>query len=994
MIDTGANISVISKPQSHIIAQSEPYTLYAANGTKIKTYGEKTLTLNLGLRRSFTWNFVIADVTQSIIGADFLEHFKLLVDIAGRKLIDGVTELTTPATLITSTQQTIRTIDVGIDIRITQILKKYEDITKPSSPSSTPKHKIKHHIITKGPPVSARARPLPPDKYHIAKEEFNKMMELGICRPSDSPWASPLHMVKKKNGEWRPCGDYRSLNSTTVPDKYPLPRLTDFTYILENKKIFSKIDIRKAYHCIPVEDVEKTAIITPFGLFEFPRMPFGLRNAAQTFQRFMDSLFRDLDFVFVYVDDCLIASENEITHIQQLDTVFRRLQENGITINLEKCDFLKNEMDFLGYHITSQGIRPTEEKYKAIVEFPKPKTIKELRRFLGMINFYRNNLPHAAQYQNILNEYLHMSKKNDNSPIPWTTDAEKAFEKCKENIMNAALTVHPSRTATLALMTDASATCVGAVLQQKKGRIWEPLGFFSRKLSDAQQKYSTFDRELLGIYMAVKHFQRLIEGREFTIFTDHRPLTYVFSQKSSPNDTPRRIRQLDFISQYSTNIQHISGRDNIVADALSRIEQIDMPSPINYAELAKCQLSDQELIRLRDNKKLLFRNIKLPGSTKNISCDVSTGKNRPYLPEKFRRQVFDVIHGLSHPGKKTTRKMITQRYLWPSMNKDINNWCRSCIACQKSKVQRHTISPVGKFMPSQRFEHLHIDIVGPLPISQGKRYLITIIDRCTSWPEVFPVEDITAETVARTLYEGWISRFGCPVRITTDQGRQFESRIFESLSQFLGVHRIRTTPYHPQSNGMIERFHRTLKAALTTREANANWVKEIPSVLLGLRSCVRDDTGYSAAEMIYGTPITLPGEFFEPSHQNSTYEEFIKGIQRDITHMTSIPKRKKHSATIFIHPELNKCSHVFVRCDRLRKSLTPPYEGPFPVISRTDKAFIVKIGNKENAISIDRLKPAFTMNSETMHVPISENTQNNSSTYITRTGRAVKPVVR
>lgn len=995
LIDTGANISVINKPQKYLGAQSEHYTLYAANGTKIKTYGEKTFTLNLGLRRCFTWNFVIADVTQPIIGADFLEYYKLLVDIAGRKLIDRVTELTTPATLIKSTQQTIRTIDVGTNPHITQLLNKYEDITKPSSLRAAPKHKIEHHIITKGPPVSARARPLPPDKYHIAKKEFQNMIELGICRPSDSPWASPLHMVKKKNGEWRPCGDYRMLNSATLPDKYPLPRLTDFTYILEKKYVFSKIDIRKAYHCIPVKDVEKTAIITPFGLFEYLRMPFGLRNAAQTFQRFMDSIFRDLDFVYVFVDDCLISSVDEASHYKHLETVFKRLQENGITVNLEKCDFVKSEIDFLGYHVTSQGIRPTEENYKAIAEFPKPITIKDLRRFLGMINFYRSNLPNAAKHQLILNNYLRDSKKNDKTPISWTIEAEQAFEKCKESIMNAILTVHPSSTSPLALMTDASATCVGAVLQQKSGPNWEPLGFFSRKLTETQQKYSTFDRELLGVYMAVKHFQRLIEGREFTIFTDHKPLTYAFTQKPSSNDTPRRIRQLDFISQYCTIIQHINGRDNITADTLSRIEQINMPSPIDYADLARCQSNDQELIKLRTNKKLKLKNIILPGSTKSISCDISTGKYRPYLPEKFRRQIFDVIHGLSHPGKKTTRKMITSRYLWSGMNKDINDWCKTCIACQKSKVQRHIISPVGNFMPAQRFEHLHIDIVGPLPISQGKRYLITIIDRCTSWPEVFPVEDITAETVASTLYEGWITRFGCPLRITTDQGRQFESRIFESLSQFLGIHKIRTTPYHPQSNGMIERFHRTLKAALMTREPNGNWMKEIPSVLLGLRSCLREDTGFSAAEMIYGTPIRLPGEFLESPHPPSTYEEFVTKIQRDITQMTSVPKRKKHNKAVFVHPELKECSHVFVRCDRLRKSLTPPYEGPFPVLKRMDKSYLVKIRDKETLISIDRLKPAFVINSETTNVLQSENNHNNNAnTYITKSGRVVKPVVR
>lgn len=991
LIDTGANISVICKPHRKSITPNQQYKLYAANGSKINTYGEKTLSINLGLRRNFVWTFIVADVSQPIIGADFLEHYKILVDLAGNKLIDRVTELTTPAGLSRATHHSIRSIDAGVKPQVKQILEKYEDITRPSSLANTPKHNVRHHIITRGHPVSARARPLPPDKYHIAKKEFQNMMELGICRPSDSPWASPLHMVKKKNGEWRPCGDYRMLNKVTVPDKYPLPRLSDFTYILENGKIFSKIDIRKAYFCIPVEEVEKTAIITPFGLFEFPKMPFGLRNAGQTFQRFMDSIFRDLDFAFVFCDDILLSAPDETTGLQQLETVFQRLQENGITINLEKCSFLQSELDFLGYHITSQGIRPTEEKYKAIDEFPKPKTVKELRRFLGMINFYRNNLPRAAEYQNILNEYLKDSKKNDNSPISWTAEAEKAYEKCKEGIKNAVLTAHPSRNAELAIMTDASATCVGAVLQQRVRHTWQPLGFFSQKLSDAQRKYSTFDRELLGIYMAVRHFQRLIEGREFTIFTDHRPLTYAFSKKPSVNDTPRRVRQLDYISQYCTNIQHISGRDNIVADTLSRtIEQIDTPSPISYEEIAKYQHNDAELSQLKRNARLQFDKVKLPGSSTTIVCDTSTGKTRPYLPLRFRKQVFDVIHGLSHPGTRATRKMITQKYIWANMNKDINSWCKTCLACQQSKVHRHTVSPLGSFMPAQRFEHIHIDIVGPLPISQGKRYLVTIIDRCTSWPEAFPVEDITAETIARTVYEGWITRFGCPIRITTDQGRQFESATFGALSKFLGVHKIRTTPYHPQANGMVERFHRTLKAALMARNANVNWVKEIPSVLFGLRNCFRDDTGYSSAELVYGTSMKLPGEFFEQPSTNTTYEEFMRSIQESIAKMTSVPKRQCHRQSIFVHPELNECSHVFVRCDRLQKSLCPPYEGPFPVIKRMKKAFLIRMKGKETVISIDRLKPAFLINTDCENVPITKE----KNTLVTRSGRLVKPVVR
>ena len=198
---------------------------------------------------------------------------------------------------------------------------------------------------------------------------------------------------------------------------------------------------------------------------------------------------------------------------------------------------------------------------------------------------------------------------------------------------------------------------------------------------------------------------------------------------------------------------------------------------------------------------------------------------------------------------------MTRNYIWTHMNKDINKWCESCLDCQKAKVNRHTVSLIGIFSPAQRFSHVHIDIVGPLPPSNGKRYILTIIDRCTSWPEAFPISDISAKTVAKKLYEGWITRFGCPDKITTDQGRQFESEVFTNLAKLMGIERIRTTAYHPQSNGMIERWHRNLKAALIARGNTNNWVKELPTIIFGLRNCPRQDTGYSAAEMVFGTAL-------------------------------------------------------------------------------------------------------------------------------------------
>lgn len=302
LVDTGANVSVLpatKKPYSNY-TENHNYKLYAANGTVIRTYGTKNLQLNLKLRRPYSWNFIIADVKQPILGADFLSHHKLLVDVNRKKLIDEVTNLNVIGSIVSHDEASIKTVDVNNPYY--DLLTAFPDITKPICFKDTPKHNVMHHIETTGPPVCARARPFPPDKYSKAKKEFEYMQQIGICRPSKSCWSSPLHVVTKKNGEIRPCGDYRALNAITKPDLYPIPRIQDFTYLLAGKRIFSRIDLQRAYHFIPVapQDVEKTAIITPFGLFDFERMTFGLRNAAQTFQRFMNHVvFQGLDFLFI-----------------------------------------------------------------------------------------------------------------------------------------------------------------------------------------------------------------------------------------------------------------------------------------------------------------------------------------------------------------------------------------------------------------------------------------------------------------------------------------------------------------------------------------------------------------------------------------------------------------------------------------------------------------------------------------------------------------------
>ena len=521
----------------------------------------------------------------------------------------------------------------------TKLLDERPELTTLAFSPDKAKHGVQHHITTEGPPVYARARRLAPDQLAAAKAEFDKLLKLGIVRRSNSAWASALQTARKPDGSPRLCGDYRCLNSITKDDRYPIRHIADFNANVAGKTIFSKIDLYKGYHQIPVapEDVHKTAIITPFGLFEFLFMPFGLKNAGQDFQRMMDSILRDIPHVFVYLDDILVASSSEEEHVEDLRRVFDELAANGLVVKRAKCIFGASSLEFLGYHVSAEGVTPLPQKVDAIRKIPAPTSIKELQRYLGALNYYRRFIPHVAAILSPLYEVLRGKPKK----LQWTDTCEDAFKKSKEALANATMLVHPVDGAPLALTVDASVVAIGGVLEQHVGGHWQPLGFFSKPLQGKQPEWVPFDRELLAAHRSIRHFRPYLEGRQFTLYSDHNSLVPALRKKSEPH-TMRQAFQLAGIAEYTSDIRHIEGKANVVADALSRVslpEEVTTalqstvnavgPQGIDFVALAHDQATDSDTQRLlRDaHTGLRFGTVRV--NDVDVICDVSSGRARP-----------------------------------------------------------------------------------------------------------------------------------------------------------------------------------------------------------------------------------------------------------------------------------------------------------------------------------------------------------------------------
>ena len=566
-----------------------------------------------------------------------------------------------------------------------------------------------------------------------------------------STYVSPVVLVPKKNGGTRVCVDYTKVNSQTVPLNYPIPLIRDLVFRLQyNHSWFTVLDLREAYFSLPLtrRASRRAAIITYDGVFKPLCTQFGLKNAPARFCELVASMIRGLESsVFYYLDDFIIFSKTIDEHVVHVRQLLERLDEYGMYIQIEKCHFCEPQVNFLGYQISENGFLPMVDNVQAIRAMIPPTNLQELRRFLGMMNYYHNFIPKIAHILSPLYDLLKGTKRPKKRKLDWLPFHQNAFENAKLALVKITHLSLDDATKPLVLTTDGSATHCGAVLELMldEGNN-QPLAFFSKGFAKTTSCRSAFNRELTSIFLSVKHFKHFVRGRTFFIRTDHKALVNAINNGQGEHSINEQ-KMINYVKEYGPIMQHIPGSANPVADTLSRpsVELVSCVKKVEWSipameEFAACQSEDpflqQELNFIqspRSKLKLVTR--QLVESVLFGVTDDENPKFRPIVPRIFQSSVFHMFHDILHQGNKKSFEIIRRHYFWSTMREDVEKWVQHCPKCQCCKVTKHNRQALENFPDNpKRLSIVHIDVVGPLhPEVQEFKYLLTMRDRNTGF---------------------------------------------------------------------------------------------------------------------------------------------------------------------------------------------------------------------------------------------------------------------
>ncbi len=866
---------------------------------------------------------------------------------------------------------------------------------------------VDFELVDGAKPHSQRHYPVPHLYKQTFKKELDRLVKLGVLeKVQQSEWGTPTFIIPKKDNEVRFISDFRRLNQKIKRKPYPLPRISDTLQQLEGFRYATSLDMNMGYYHIALskEASDMCTIITEFGKYRYKRLLMGVSCSPDIFQAKIYELLGDIDGTRAYIDDILVIKRGTFEeHLEQLEEVLRRCQKANLKLNAEKCSFGLNEIDYLGYIVTPEGVKPNPKKIDAIMSMQRPTTVTEVRRLIGMVQYYRDLWPKRSH---ILEPFTAISAGKKGTKIKWTPELEMAFGKVKAMVCQETLLTYPDWSKPFDIHTDASDFQLGAVISQEK----RPIAFFSRKLNSAQKNYTTTEKELLSIVECCKEFRNILFGYPIRVYSDHKNLVHA----ATISQSQRVMRWRLILEEFGPDIRHISGEDNIVADAISRLptattnqkepstdaldssgktpaeEEVlvledDEAFPLNLSLVRRTQQKElnkrnNKLQQLIDDKKSGYNIITLDG------VELVTFEGRIYVPTSLRQRTMEWYHHfMNHPRGERLYKTLNKVCYWKGMATQCSNLCKRCSVCQKFKSRKRKYGQlpprnVGELVP---WDTVHIDLIGPYSLTakqfqpQGKILEVelrltcmTMIDPVTGWFEIvevpnYIVEDVenktTRETVDKTsarisrLFDQvWLSRYPRPRRVIFDNGSEFK-KDFVPLLKDWSIKPKATTIKNPQSNSPVERIHQVIHHMFTTKnlsEQTFDYIDPFGHILASIAWAVQASynsaTDATPAQLVFGRDMLF------------NLSTLVNWKAIAINKQKSVDKANLRENRNRIDYDYQVGQQVYVIRDGIFRKLEGPKFGPFPITEIfTNGTVRIQRGSVNERINIRRLEPHF-----------------------------------
>eukprot|EP00253_Pinus_taeda_P017239 PITA_17239 len=848
-------------------------------------------------------------------------------------------------------------VDKAATVKDIPVVQEFADVFPEEIPGLPPRRDLDFTIelIPGAAPVSRAPYRMSVPELTELKMQLQELLEKKYIRPSVSPWGAPVLFVRKKDGTLRMCIDYRQLNKLTVKNKYPLPRIDELFDQVKGATIFSKIDLRSGYHQIRIkdEDIAKTAFRTRYGHYEFVVLPFGLTNAPATFMCLMNSVFHQyLDkFVLIFIDDILIYSRNRKEHEEHLRIVLQTLREHQLYGKFNKCDFYKEQIQYLGHIITKEGIAVDPEKIKTIMDWPTPKDVADIRSFMGLAGYYRR---FVEGFSRVAYPITSLQKKG--KAFRWTADCQRSFEQLKHLLTTTPVLCVADPEKEYVVCTDASKEGVGGVLMQE-GKV---IAYESRKLKEHEQKYSAYDLELTAVIHALKMWRHYLIGRKFLLMTDHHSLTSYLSQ---PTLNARQARWVDFLGNFDFEIKHLKGKENRVADALSRkvhcIYEIGISQGWSTLDQEIEEAATQDQIYLQ--KRHLVQNSDArsiqQGYTLNAAGMLCFQK-KIYIPNQssIKEKILDENHRSPYAGHPSYQKLITslrKEYYWPGMKKDVVEYLARCLECQQVKAEHQ--HPAGLLqpipIPEWKWETITMDFITGLPKSKRSNdSIMVVVDKLSKSAHFIPVQSTyRAAQIANIFMQNIFKLHGLPKVIISDRDVKFTSAFWRTLFEGLGTQLSFSTAHHPQTDGQTERVNQVLEDMLRSyvMQQPTRWEEYLHLVEFAYNNGYHSSLKMSPFEVLYGRKCRTPSSWGGPEDKfllgPEMLEEMEVMVKRVRANLKMAQDRQKNFADRKrTFKEYQVGEHVYIRI-RARKStlqwnacakLAPRFCGPFQILAR------------------------------------------------------------